>query len=299
MHIKRILVATDFSETAKKTVEQALVLASRYQAELVVLHARILFDDDPGRLSDQIQELKQEEREAEEAILQCARENTAMHEHLNIHHEITRGYSAPSAVLRYLNENEFDLALIGTHGKSGLEQLLLGSVAEKVVRYAPCPILTFSKYATVKEKFSRIFVPFDFSKHAQKALQTALTLCDIPGEVQMIYVIDERVSTLHSSWGVKTMKEMVPDIFNKAEQEMDNIAAALQNPQKIKITKKILEGQTHKELARYINHTNCDLVVASTHGLVGLDRFLLGSTTERLIRSVHKPILTIKQKNLI
>lgn len=299
MQIKRILVTTDFSKTAKKTVEQALILATRFKAEVVVLHARILFDDDPGQLSNQISKLKQKDREAEEAILKCARENTANHGHLNIRHEITRGYSAPSAVLRFINENDFDLVLIGTHGKSALEQLLLGSVAEKVVRYAPCPVLTFHKNATVRQKFSRILVPFDFSEPAIGALQTALLFCEAPGEVQMIYVIDQKMPSAHFSWGMKSVLEIVPDIINKAVKEMNRIASGLQNPHGIQISKKILEGQLHKELAGYMNKMDYDLVLASTHGLVGLDRFLLGSTTERLIRSVHKPILTIKQKNLI
>ena len=299
MNIKNILVATDFSAIAKKAVEQALILTARYDAQLTVLHDRKLFEDGSNRLNDQIKELKKEEDEAEHKLLQCARETTQKHEHLNIRHEIIRGYSAPSAVLRYLNENEFDLVLIGTHGKSGLENLLLGSVAEKVTRYAPCPVLTISAEATVQEKFNHLLVPFDFSDHARTALKNALEICEPGGVVELVYVIDKDVRPVFSAWGMKSVMEMVPDIINKAQQEMNKIISGQHNPKEIKISAKVLEGQPHKELAAYINDCDCQLVVASTHGLVGLDRFLLGSTTERLIRAVHKPILTIKGKNLI
>ena len=139
MKLNRILVPTDFSETATLAVRQAVVLAHIYQAELTVLHARLMYDDDSSRLPEAIERLKQEEARLSDKIRHSLTHADAS---IPIRHEIIRGYSAPSAILGYVNQNDFDLIVIGTHGRSGIEQLLLGSVAEKVVRRAKCPVLT-------------------------------------------------------------------------------------------------------------------------------------------------------------
>ena len=299
MKINRILAATDFSEIADKAIKQAMIVSQKFSAELVVLHARILYDDDPSKLPDELETIKQEEHENENKLLGCIHECTKDFRHAGLSHKIIRGYSAHSAILRYLTENKFDLVVIGTHGRSGLGHFFLGSVAEKIVRYSPFPVLTVSQETQNEQNFSRIIVPFDYSEQAIKALQTALGLTDSEGEVDLVYVIDKDVHPAHYAWGMKSIMEVVPDIIVKAEREMNQIIARLDNPKDLKISKHILEGKPAKELANFINRTDCNLVVASTHGLVGLDRFLLGSTTEQLIRSVHKPVLTIKQKGLI
>ena len=299
MKITRILFPTDFSETAKKALKQALILTAKYDAELTVLHARILHDDDPALLPAALQKIKTEQADMEAHIHQYIRDCTQAYPHLNIKHEIIRGYSAPSAVLSYVNNHPFDLVVIGAHGRSGLEHFLIGSVAEKVVRYASCPVLTVSRRAKISDRFAKIVVPFDFSAHAKLALQTAFKMTDIQAEVVLVYVIDQGVQAALSSLGMKSVVDMVPDIRAKVEQKMDEVLAGLSNPRQAKVSTKIIQGVPHKELARFINNGDCDLVVIATHGLVGLDRFLLGSTIERIIRSVHKPILALKQKNLI
>jgi nucleotide-binding universal stress UspA family protein len=299
MKINRILAAADFSETADKAIKQAMIFSKKFDAELVVLHARILYDDDPSKLPDELEALKKEELENENKLLSCVEECTKDFRHAGLSHKIIRGYSAHSAILRYLTENEFDLVVIGTHGRSGLGHFFMGSVAEKIVRYSPFPVLTVSQQTQIEQNFSRIIVPFDYSEQAIEALQTALELTAIGGEVDLVYVIDKDVHPAHYAWGMKSIMELVPDIIVKAEREMEQILAGLGNPNDVKITKHILEGKPAKELAGFINRTDCNLVAASTHGLVGLDRFLLGSTTEQLIRSVHKPVLTLKQKSLI
>ncbi len=300
MEIKRILVPTDFSDTAVKALKQALFLTALFDAELVVLHARVLYEDDAAQLPKELARLHDEEEKMERAILDYMKASTKEKTHLNIKHELIRGYSAPSAILGYVNNNPFDLVVIGTHGRTGLEHFLIGSVAEKVVRYAPCPVLTISRKAEAETEFKNILVPYDFSEHARLALKTALDWAGLfKARLHLLYVIDKDVHPALYSWGMKSVLEIVPDLKLKAEARMDEVLNEVNTPQDISVQKMIVEGVPHKEITNVANEQDMDLVVIATHGLVGLDRFLLGSTTERLIRSVHRPILTLKQRKLI
>jgi len=258
-------------------------------------------EGDVGKfLEEKIDELKSSEEKVEQDLLEHMKKRTNDVQLPEIKHKIIRGYSAPSAILGYLNSNNFDLVVIGTHGRSGLEHFLIGSAAEKVVRYAKCPVITVHRQMEAKESFQKILVPFDFSEHSKYALQNALEIAESnQTEIILFYVVDKDVHPALYAWGMKSIFDIIPDIVEKAEKKMDEILLELPNPQNAKTQKKIVEGVPHKEISEYVNESDIDLIVIATHGLVGLDRFLLGSTTEKVIRCVNIPILSLKQKRII
>ena len=300
MKIKKILVPTDFSEAAKAALDQALFLTAKYGAELMILHARLMFEDDPSELPDKLTSIKKEELDIEHALMERLKKRTIRHSHLNIKHEIIRGYSAPSAILGYINNHDFDLVVIGTHGRTGLEHILIGSVTEKVVRYARCPVLTVHSQEYVKEEFNKILVPFDFSDHSILALRTAAEMIDgQKGEIHLLYAVEQEVHPALYAWGMKSALEAIPDLVEKVELRMDENIAAISELKGKKMVKVVREGKPHKEISAYADDIKPDIVVIGTHGLVGLERLLLGSTTERVIRSIKQPVLTVKLENVI
>ncbi len=300
MEIRKILVPTDFSETARAAVDQALILAVKYDAELTVLHARLLFEDDPAELPKKLSSLQREENKVENALMKQVKKCTEGSMHLKIKHEIIRGYSAPSAILGYINNHDFDLVVIGTHGRTGLEHILIGSVAEKVVRYARCPVLTVRSKEYVKDRFTKILVPFDFSEPAMLALKMAAEFTDEPrGEIHLLYAVEQDVHPALYAWGMKTVFEVIPDLEKKVKVRMDESVKRIAELKERKIIKLVREGKPHKVISTYADEISPDALVIGTHGLVGLERFLLGSTTERVIRSIRFPVLTVKLKNII
>ena len=300
MEIRKILVPTDFSETAHAAVEQALILAVKYDAELTVLHARLLFEDDPAELPKKLSSLEEEEKEVENALMRKIKKCTEHSSHLKIKHEIIRGYSAPSAILGYINNHEFDLVVIGTHGRTGLEHILIGSVAEKVVRYARFPVLTVRSKEYIRESFKKILVPFDFNEPAVLALKTAAEFVDdAHGEIHLLYAVEQDVHPAFYAWGMKSVFEIIPDLKEKVQTRMDESIRSIDELKDKKIVKIVREGKPHKKISAYADEIKPDALVIGTHGLVGLERFLLGSTTERVIRSVPFPVLTVKLKNVI
>lgn len=147
--IKRILLPSDFSDSAAQARDYACGLAAELGAELFLLHV----------LSDPLQsapsfgmglvspELLQRSPERDRKIESAAQEKlrASLSDEWSSKHQVaceTRWGNPFVETVRYAREHEIDLIVMGTHGRSGLKHALLGSVAENVVRHAPCPVLT-------------------------------------------------------------------------------------------------------------------------------------------------------------
>jgi universal stress protein A len=143
IRLKRILFATDFSDLAATAQDYACEFAERFGAELHVLHVLqdvMLMMPEPGSAFSLPQNYMVELKQAAEKTLEtvppadwCSGKHVV---------RATRMGAAFVEIVRYAREQEIDLVIIGTHGRSGLKHVLLGSVAERVVRKAPCPVLT-------------------------------------------------------------------------------------------------------------------------------------------------------------
>lgn len=142
--IKHILLPTDFSEFSAEAVNYACAFAERFGAELHVLH---VIHELAASIPEAVVELAGSlENYMEEAELRALEKlGTVLDDDWCQGKRIVRATRQGSPFLQiveYAKQNEIDLIVMGTHGRSGLSHLLIGSVAERVVRYAPCPVLT-------------------------------------------------------------------------------------------------------------------------------------------------------------
>ena len=294
MKINKILVPTDFSDPAKKAINQAIHFATTFNAEITLLHARVMYSDS----IDTLPETK--ELALEQELLERLKGDTEKYSSLKIKHKVIRGFSVQSAILSYINTNEFDLVIIGTHGKSGIEHFLLGSVAEKIVRYAPYPVITVPPNSIITAKYHKIVVPYDFSDHAQLALERASFFATISRcEFDILYVIEDRYNPLSDNFYSQSSYKEVVDVQDMLKTKLAKIISKLPNSSKLKYQISTKSGKAHKKIAEYVKEVDADLVIMATHGLVGIDRFILGSTTERVIRSINSQILSLKLKNYL
>ena len=138
--IHKVLFTTDFSEAAHRAMPHAVEFAGLYGADLTVLHVRTLFSDDPSNV-----EYRFLDEEMYESFLQANLGNASqpIGSKIPSRTAIVRNVSPASGILEYSRENGIDLIVMGTHGLSGIDRALLGSTTERVVRVAPCPVLTF------------------------------------------------------------------------------------------------------------------------------------------------------------
>jgi len=138
--LKKILVPTDFSEPSQNALRYAIELANKFESEVILLHVMgHLISGNPEMglnmipLSDVEQELTEQAKQHLEEV--------EFPDTLQVQRELRHG-SAFLEVIRCARENDVDLIVMGTHGRGVVAHVLLGSVAEKVVRKAPCPVLT-------------------------------------------------------------------------------------------------------------------------------------------------------------
>lgn len=153
---KHILVPTDFSDASKIALNAALDIAKLFRSDVVLLHVyepMMYFSDMPIGMTD-IVTLEQSVRESAETHLDSLIENIRSRGDCEgLHVEKTVAQGKPFAeIIRVAAERDSDLIVMSTHGRGGWEHMLLGSVTEKVVRKAPCAVLTVRVKDSVKKK---------------------------------------------------------------------------------------------------------------------------------------------------
>ncbi len=142
--LNRILAPTDFSDNSRLALEYAAALGERFESELHLLH--VLQDvlsvvaPEPGLVFASAGDYVKELRESAEATLQKLVESKPLAGKKVVRH-VRQGQPFVE-IIRYARDKSIDLIVIGTHGRTGLAHALMGSVAERVVRKAGCPVLT-------------------------------------------------------------------------------------------------------------------------------------------------------------
>ena len=172
----RIMVATDFSRSSEVALTAALALAEENNAEVSVVH--VVRADWRYEMVESPPEIDLERVDAQERLKNLiARQRSKCNINATL---IKHGPIAP-AVLSLAAEDGTDLIVIGTHGRGGLSKLALGSVAEELIRIAPCPVMTVGPKSHVEDLARRrgihtILFATDFGKGSAKALPFALRL---------------------------------------------------------------------------------------------------------------------------
>jgi len=306
MRIRRILYPTDFSATATQALKHALFLAEQFEAELHMLHAIILHESDPRDPDRHFPEpseiLNQLFEIADSEMAEIVRKNEA--KTFSLVEAKVRGYSAGEVILRYTDEHDIDLVVMGTHGRRGPARLFLGSVAEEVVRHAPCPVLTLreEKAPRAIEAVEKILVPVDFSPYSQEALSYGKEVAALYGAgLQVLHTIEEPAYPyFYTPGGTYSPVEQLEALREKAEEALDKMLSETPGPE-VPAERFVATGRPASEIALFAEERGSDMVVIATHGLTGLERLLVGSTAEQVVRLAHCPVFTVKSfgKSLI
>ncbi len=293
---KNILVPIDFSDFSDKALDYALKLAENFQSNITILHAIVLFQDDVGeeqRLQEYEDWLKRREKNIRLQMLKNHKK--AQEKGLQVESVILRGVNAADVILEYLENHSHDLIIMGTHGRTGLKHILLGSISEKVVRLAPIPVLTIHR--SMKDfRINKILVPIDFSLPSKEAADSAIRLARFfEASLDFIHVIEQDIHPSFYASGIDSIFQIDKGLQDRVIENMHDFLAD-QLPQNIPTDYIVSEGKAHKEIVEWAKEHETDLIVIATHGLSGLDYVLLGSTTEKVVRWATCPVLTVKQQ---
>lgn len=205
-------------------------------------------------------------------------------------------YPAP-AVLEYAASHDVDVIVTGTHARRGISRLVLGSVAEEIVRHAGCAVLTVP--TSEEERSGRIdvtslLVPFDFSMHSRNALANAKELAAAFGaRIDMLHVVEERLHPAFYGIAVQSVYDVEPEIESKAVDHMRAAYDSAVGPDG-PVSFEARPGSAAREIVDFAGDVGSSMIIMGTHGLTGLDHFLLGSTTERVLRRASTPVFALK-----
>ena len=295
------LVTTDFSDASLAGVRCATALARELGLDATLLHVV----EPPSRIGG-MEVVPLARTEAEVAALARAQlDRLAAHERVGDvrltaslrtgkpFHEITTA----------ARDGAVDLIVIATHGRTGLQRALLGSTAERVVRHAPCPVLTVPSGAGAMGAgparsftLQKIVVPVDFSKLAQAALPWATFLAGQFGaELLLLHVVEK--FPIDYLLGRDLTAETLARLRTQAAAELERLAASLGQTTGLKVSAVVREGTPHTEICHAAETLGADLIVLTTHGYTGLKQVWLGSTAERVVRHAPCPVLTVRESN--
>lgn len=297
IHIEKILFPTDFSDTTSAALGHALMLADRWRAELIMLHAAPLHEKLQDMRFPEIYPATDEVQEIlEDQLTQIC--GTAPTHKLRLQRVVHQNNNPVQEICAFATAQQIDLIVMGTHGRSGLSHLFAGNVAEEVVRKASCPVVTVraGKKAAEVSPYFDILVPIDFSLHAQKALRYGRTLALLfEATLHLLHVLDKPILPSHYGLGEDSLFQLHPEVPNRSREEMIRLLEQW-GRERIKYQIHLCEGRAYHEIADFAAKKEIDLLVMGTHGLSGLEHFLLGGTTEKVMRHASCPVLAVKMR---
>ena len=295
---RHILCPIDFSDTSARALTYATAFATWYEAQLTVLHVATAFDEAvepapignaggvpyPGSRHDIIDKIRRSIEQAGATALNAR--------------ALAQEGSATESIVNCAAALEADLLVMGTHGLGGFHRLLLGSVAEKVLRTANCPVLTVppSAPATTLRPivFKRILCPIDFSPSALKALQYALELGrQADGCLTVLYALeymDPEEPCEHMDFDIRRHRQ---HFIEHARERLHGQLAG--EPRTwCEIEEIVVVNRAYKEVLQRATASDMDLIVMGAQGSSGIELMLYGSNTQHVVRAATCPVLTVR-----
>jgi nucleotide-binding universal stress UspA family protein len=285
MPVARILCPTDFSPGAQQAVNMGIQIAARTGADLVIAHVfhvpPIAFASPQLVLASAIHEAKEHagrdlDGAVAEASAQLARPATA-----------TMRHGVPWAeIVALLAEQAFDLCVIGTQGRTGLARVVLGSVAEKVVRHAPCSVVVVRPENTMKA-FQHVLVPTDFSTTAAYALELAESLVSPEGRITLLHMLE-----VAGPYPGELPEADAAALDHRATAALRELAASRRTVPIATVCRVGWPGV--QILAALDEDRSIDLVAMGSRGRTGIMRALIGSVAEKTVRYAHCPVVVAR-----
>ncbi|MFW5972706.1 MAG: universal stress protein [Bacteroidota bacterium] len=285
--IERILFPTDFSERAARALEHAVQLAIDHSARLDLLHVDE-HSDRRGR-EDKVAGNEEQLGAVKDRVLSISDRM------IEVDTSVRTGEAAAPAIVDFARQSSADLIVIGTHGRRGVSRVFLGSVAEEVVRTAPCPVLSVRTETSSPppRPMRRVLVPIDFSEYGALALNAADRFVVDDAEIIILHAVEDFVPPGVYGLEYPSYHQISADAEASAREEMRRMAdSILSTTRRTDID--IARGYAPSAIVDYATAREVDAIVMSTHGRTGIERMLLGSVAERVLRTSDLPVLIVR-----
>lgn len=298
--IRNILVPTDFSPASLQAVDEALPLLKWFGADLHLVHvsepdyplsnmAAIPLVLPESELRPRVERHLQ--RVAHKYSIQLGREN--------IHALKGRPFEE---ICQLARERGIDLIVMSTRGNTGFKHLALGSTAEHVVRYSPCPVLVMHpvegkggsrRTAQPKLSFERILVPIDFSECSMQGLVFARALAKRFGsKLILLNSVALQYYVTSDEYARYDLPQLMSRVERSARDQMRDLIDKT-DWEGIEVTPSLQIGHAGQQICSEAIDHQADVIVTSTHGTTGFKHILVGSTAEYVVRHATCPVLVV------
>jgi nucleotide-binding universal stress UspA family protein len=292
--IRHVLCARDFSAASERAFGYALEVVQRTGATLHLMHVEEVslgfFQGDPSpapgarALQSQFEERCRDDLDARNvSILDDRLVLTA-----------SRERAAAPGLVQYAETHDVDLLVMGTQGRRGVERAVCGSVAEEVLRTAPCPVLTTrAKQAAAgaaparPEPIDEVVAPVDFSEPSRGAVRYATRLAAIyDAPLTLVHVVN--LPKLPAAYGIDFSDQI--NLITRSRAELETWEAEMV-PESLEARVIVTSGDPVSSILDAAS-TPGDLIVMATRGLAGVKRIMVGSVAEGVLREAPGPVVS-------
>jgi hypothetical protein len=267
--MEKLMVATDGSEHSETAIREAINLAKICSSNLIavsVVKTNLEFD---SVLPQFVEKAEQEAITHLESV-----KARATKEGVDCMTIVGLSEEPYEDIVRHASKNNVDMIIMGTHGRTDMKRLMMGSVTALVIGHAPCKILVLPLNARVGCK--NVLVATDGSKYSDAAASEALGISKRCGSSLIV------ISVASSDTEMASAKDNVNKVVDAAEKEG------------IKTTSVVTKGKPYEAIIETSKQKEADLIVVGSHGRTGLARLLMGSVTERVIGLAEAAVLVVK-----
>ena len=302
--IRRILCPVDFSDCSRRALDHAVTIAGWYESTVTLLHVCAPVPISAYATVAPMMPPTLVSGENRNDVLEAMKRFSATVDGtaVPLAFELGEGDAANEIVSSAATASS-DLIVMGTHGRSGFERLILGSVTEKVLRKAASPVLTVpprvgDATSPPHATFKRILCAVDFSECSMRALDYAMSLAqESNSALTVLHVIEPLPATAFDGHEVVLADYTLRDYLATAEKEgKTNLAKAIPDRARdfCQIETMQTVGKPYREILRVAAENASDVIVIGVHGRGVVDLFFFGSTAQHVVRQAACPVLTMR-----
>lgn len=296
---KTILVPTDFSRPSQAAIRWAKFMAQQAPGNIHLVHVHDFESTIPAEVALELSFPAEVEKSLRRDLYLLAAKHELPNPKSNCHIRSGRAFDQ---VVQLAEEIQADLIVLSTHGYKGLQHVLLGSTAERIVRHSSRPVLVTRRAKTGRMRppqLKKIVVPVDFSKCSEIGLHYAIRLArGFGAKLFLVHVVRLDYRLMADGYAIYAAEEMLRGAHKTAEEEMRRLVAATDFGG-VKFETSIETGSPEIRVCSYAKQKSADVIVTSTHGRTGFQHVLIGSTAEYIVRDAECPVFVVPAREEI
>jgi len=296
----KILVPLDGSKTAEKVLPYARYLAARFKAPVELLAVVDIAEIATHVSAEKVRHLDTMIEDGMRASNTYLRGIAATFPDGNVTCTVEKD-RAEDAIINKAGANAGTLIAMATHGRSGLNRFLLGSVAEKILRGSTNPLVLVrakeESKSTGEAGFKSIIVPLDGSELAESVIPMVAAMAkklDLEVELFRAYHIPYNAYAADDGYYAVNYDELIASVRDEAKEYLDKKVAEVKKLGVTKVTAVSKEGFAGDEIIALGRKTADSLIAMCSHGRSGVRRWVLGSVTENVVRHSDDPVLVVR-----